>query len=103
MNDVIIVVQAMHEKEPSDMSSTWYRFLALGLGLVHLGKQEGASTTKEALNVVQEPLRTFAITLLDVCAYAGKIITYTVPCTTAIHICQLSEWLWPCKCGHPEW
>ena len=64
----------MHEKEPSDLSSTWYRFLALGLALVHLGKQEEASLTKEALNVVAEPLRTFAITLLDVCAYTGECI-----------------------------
>ena len=54
------------------MSSTWYRFLALGLGLVHLGKQKGADLTKEALNVVAEPLKTFAITLLDVCAYTGE-------------------------------
>lgn len=53
------------------MNSTWYRFLALGLALVHLGRQDEASLVKEALNVVQEPLRTFAITLLDVCAYTG--------------------------------
>lgn len=71
---VIASLQAMHEKEPSDMTSSWYRFLALGLALVHLGKQEGASLTKEALNVVAEPLRTFAITLLDVCAYTGECI-----------------------------
>lgn len=57
------------------MNSTWFRFLALGLALVHLGKQEGASLTKETLNVVKEPLRTFAITLLDICAYTGKWIT----------------------------
>ena len=66
------IMQAMHEKEPSDLNSTWYRFLALGLALVHLGKQEGASTTREALNVVTEPLRTFATILLDICAYTGK-------------------------------
>ena len=66
------IVQAMHEKEPSDMNSTWYRFLALGLALVHLGKQEGASTPREALNVVAEPLRTFATILLDICAYTGE-------------------------------
>lgn len=64
----------MHEKEPGDMNSTWFRFLALGLALVHLGKQEGANLTKETLNVVKEPLRTFAITLLDICAYTGKLI-----------------------------
>ena len=53
------------------MGSTWNRFLALGLALVHLGRQEEAGLAKEALNIVAEPLKTFAITLLDVCAYAG--------------------------------
>lgn len=62
--------------EGSEGTSTWSRFLALGLALVHLGKQEGASVAKEALNVVAEPLRTFAITLLDVCAYAGQSLFF---------------------------
>ena len=62
--------------EGSEGTSTWSRFLALGLALVHLGRQEGASVAKEALNVVAEPLRTFAITLLDVCAYAGQSLFF---------------------------
>ena len=55
-------------------TSTWNRFLSLGLALVYLGRQEGAGVAREALNVVAEPLKTFAITLLDICAYAGPLV-----------------------------
>ena len=65
----------LQERDETEANSTWNRFLALGLALVHLGKQEGASVAREALNAVSEPLRTFAITLLDVCAYAGGSIS----------------------------
>lgn len=38
-----------------------------------VGKGEAIETTLAALQVVQEPFRSFANTLVDICAYAGKI------------------------------
>jgi 26S proteasome regulatory subunit N1 len=68
------LVQTLLDREGTEVTSTWNRFLALGLALVYLGRQEGAGVAREALNVVAEPLKTFAITLLDICAYAGPLV-----------------------------
>jgi len=38
-----------------------------------LGKQEAVDTILAALHVVPEPLRGFALVLVEVCAYAGKL------------------------------
>lgn len=37
-----------------------------------LGKGEAIETTLAALQVVPEPFRSFANTLVDICAYAGQ-------------------------------
>ena len=64
-------LQIMMEREGTDLGKTHARYLALALALLYLGKQEAAELTIEALKVIPEPLRSFATTLLDVCAYAG--------------------------------
>ena len=64
-------LQIMMERDASDLGKTHARYLALALALLYLGKQDAAELTIEALKVVPEPLRSFASTLLDVCAYAG--------------------------------
>lgn len=37
------------------------------------GKQEGVEAIIAALEVIPEPFKSMATTLVDVCAYAGKI------------------------------
>ena len=65
-------LQIMMERDGTDLGKTHARYLALALALLYLGKQEAAELTIEALKVIREPLRSFATTLLDVCAYAGE-------------------------------
>ena len=65
-------LQIMMERDSTDLGKTHARYLALALALLYLGKQEAAELTIEALKVIPEPLRAFATTLLDVCAYAGQ-------------------------------
>jgi len=43
----------------------------LGVGLCHLGKQDKAETTIATLEVLPEPFRQTAVTLVEICAYAG--------------------------------
>ena len=64
-------LQLMLERQAEDMSKTHVRFLALALALLYLGKQEAAEATMAALKAVPEPLSSFAVILLEVCAYAG--------------------------------
>uniref|UniRef100_A0A8C6TXF5 26S proteasome non-ATPase regulatory subunit 2 n=1 Tax=Neogobius melanostomus TaxID=47308 RepID=A0A8C6TXF5_9GOBI len=67
------IVQAIMEKNETELKDTYARWLPLGLGLNHLGKGEAIETTLAALQVVPEPFRSFANTLVDICAYAGTI------------------------------
>ncbi|XP_064476631.1 26S proteasome non-ATPase regulatory subunit 2-like [Ornithodoros turicata] len=65
------IMTALLEKSESDLKDSYARFLPLGLGLCYLGKQEGAETITAALEVLPEPFRSMATTLVDICAYAG--------------------------------
>ncbi|RXM99756.1 26S proteasome non-ATPase regulatory subunit 2, partial [Acipenser ruthenus] len=65
------IVQTLMEKSEQELKDTYARWLPLGLGLNHLGKGEAIETTLAALQVVPEPFRSFANTLVDICAYAG--------------------------------
>lgn len=60
------------ERDVTELVKTHARYLALALALLYLGKQEAADTTVEALKVLPDPFRTFATTLLEICAYAGE-------------------------------
>lgn len=65
------ILQTMMERSETDLKDTYSRYLALGLALNYLGKQESVDATLAALEVVGEPLKSMAYMLVDVCAYAG--------------------------------
>ncbi|KAL5255103.1 hypothetical protein ACHWQZ_G014515 [Mnemiopsis leidyi] len=65
------ILQTMMDKSETELKDTHSRFLALGLALTYLGKQEEASPAIEALKVVGDPLGKMAATLVEVVAYAG--------------------------------
>ncbi|GAB6029032.1 26S proteasome non-ATPase regulatory subunit 2 [Chamberlinius hualienensis] len=65
------ILQTLMEKNEKDLKDTYARFLPLGLGLCYLGKQESVEATIAALEVIPEPFKSMATTLVDVCAYAG--------------------------------
>merc|ERR1712066_1231133 len=62
------------------------KFLPLGIGLCYLGKQETVETILAALEVVPEPLRSFANILVEVCAYAGTGNVLKIQ--QLLHICS---------------
>ncbi|MGH0128177.1 UNVERIFIED_CONTAM: hypothetical protein FKN15_044825 [Acipenser sinensis] len=59
------IVQTLMEKSEQELKDTYARWLPLGLGLNHLGKGEAIETTLAALQVVPEPFRSFANTLVQ--------------------------------------
>nr|NVI77537.1 regulatory particle non-ATPase 1 [Cucujiformia] len=65
------IMQVLMEKTENDLKDTYARFLPLGLGLCLLGKQEGADTILAALEVIPEPFKSMAVTMMDICAYAA--------------------------------
>lgn len=56
---------------------------------VCVGKGEAIETTLAALQVVPEPFRSFANTLVDICAYAGKKHTHTTLAATGHGISRI--------------
>ena len=44
----------------------------------YLGKQEGAEATLEALKAVPEPLGKWASVLVEICAYAGTFLHFSI-------------------------
>jgi 26S proteasome regulatory subunit N1 len=80
------ILQILIEKSESNLKETHARFLALALGLCYLQKQDLVDTIIAALEVVPEPLRSFATILVEVCAYAGTGNVLKIQ--KMLHICS---------------
>ncbi|KRT80458.1 hypothetical protein AMK59_7583 [Oryctes borbonicus] len=80
------IMQTLMEKSESDLKDTYARFLPLGLGLCHLGRQEAVEAIIAALEVISEPFRSMAVTMVEICAYAGTGNVLKVQ--QLLHICS---------------
>nr|NVI77517.1 regulatory particle non-ATPase 1 [Cucujiformia] len=80
------IIQTLMEKTEAELKDTYARFLPLGLGLCMLGKQEGADAILAALEVIPEPFKSMAMTMVDICAYAGTGNVLKVQ--QLLHICS---------------
>nr|CAH7738587.1 unnamed protein product [Callosobruchus chinensis] len=80
------IMQTLMEKTETELKDTYARFLPLGLGLCHLGKQEGIEAIIAALEVIPEPFKSMATTMVDICAYAGTGNVLKVQ--HLLHICS---------------
>nr|NVI77544.1 regulatory particle non-ATPase 1 [Cucujiformia] len=80
------IITTLIEKTETELKDTYARFLPLGLGLCHLGKQEGVDTIIAALQAIPEPFGSMATTLVDICAYAGTGNVLKVQ--HLLHICS---------------
>lgn len=67
----IVLIQVIMERTEAELKDTYARFLPLGLGLLYLGRQEAAEAIIAALEVIPEPFKSMATTMVDICAYAG--------------------------------
>uniref|UniRef100_A0A182VWP2 26S proteasome non-ATPase regulatory subunit 2 n=1 Tax=Anopheles minimus TaxID=112268 RepID=A0A182VWP2_9DIPT len=66
-----VLLQIIMDRSEADLKDTYARFLPLGLGLVYLGRQEAVEAVTAALEIVAEPFRSMATTMVEICAYAG--------------------------------
>lgn len=80
------LLQALLERSETQRKDTHCRFIALGIGLTYLGKQEAAEATLEALKAVSEPLGKWASVLVEVCSYAGTGNVLKIQ--NLLHICS---------------
>ena len=66
-----LLLLLMTKKDSAELVKTHCRYLALALGLLHLGKPAGISIFLEVLKTVPEPFKSFARTMLEIYAYVG--------------------------------
>lgn len=67
-----IIMRLMECTEQNEVSSTFMRFLSLGLSLLFLGKQDKCEAMLEVIRTIEhEPTRKYAEITLETCAYAG--------------------------------
>ncbi|TDL24638.1 26S proteasome regulatory complex, non-ATPase subcomplex, Rpn1 subunit [Rickenella mellea] len=66
-----IILSTLMERSEAELDEKWSRFLALGLALLHLGRQDAMDATIEALKTVEHKISKDAQILVETCAYAG--------------------------------
>uniref|UniRef100_A0A6M2DYB3 26S proteasome non-ATPase regulatory subunit 2 n=1 Tax=Xenopsylla cheopis TaxID=163159 RepID=A0A6M2DYB3_XENCH len=81
-----LIIQTLMERSEADLKDTYMRFLPLGLGLVYLGRKEAVEAIVAALEVIQEPFKSMAVTMVEVCAYAGTGNVLKIQ--ELLHICS---------------
>jgi len=80
------ILTTLMEKSGSELKEAFAKYLPLGIGLCYLGKQEAAEATVAALEVLQDPFKSMAMTLVDICAYAGTGNVLKIQ--SLLHICS---------------
>jgi len=80
------ILQTLMEKSATDFKDCFAKYLPLGIGLCFLGKQDAAEATIAALEVIPEPFRQTATTLVEICAYAGTGNVLKIQ--QLLHICS---------------
>ncbi|CAH8460919.1 unnamed protein product [Schistosoma rodhaini] len=66
------IIQSLLERPASHWSNVFSKFMALGLGLTCLGRQEEVEVILASLEAVSEPMKSMAHMICDFCAYAGS-------------------------------
>jgi len=66
-----IIIETLMERDPKQLKEPFARYMALGLALLYLGKQESAELVLETLKTIAEPFGKQASVLVEVAAYAG--------------------------------
>lgn len=65
------IIQTLLERPTSQWTYAFSKFMALGLGLTCLGRQQEVEVILASLEAVSEPMKSMAHMICDFCAYAG--------------------------------
>jgi len=80
------LLQTLMSKSELELKDTYARLIPLALGLLHLGKQEAADVVLSSLEVLQDPMKSVAKVMVDMCAYAGTGNVLKIQ--ELLHICS---------------
>ena len=74
------------EKSVDDLKDPFAKFVPLGIGLCYFQRQDEADVIYESLEVLPQPYRAMAKTLVEVCAYAGTGNVLKIQ--SLLHVCS---------------
>lgn len=65
------ILQTLLERGRDQLSDKWSRFMALGLGLLFMGKYEQTEEVLETIKAIDHPMSSMVDVLVTICSYAG--------------------------------
>ncbi|EJD06845.1 26S proteasome regulatory complex, non-ATPase subcomplex, Rpn1 subunit [Fomitiporia mediterranea MF3/22] len=66
------ILQALMERDELSLNEKWARFMALGLALLYLGRQDASDATLETLKAIEHNVSKQAQILVEICSWAGS-------------------------------
>jgi 26S proteasome regulatory subunit N1 len=73
-----VLINTMMERDPKTLTDTLARFMALGLGLLFLGKQDSADAALIACQIFDKTISLYTELTILTCAYAGSGNVYKI-------------------------
>ncbi|KAF8508239.1 armadillo-type protein [Hysterangium stoloniferum] len=80
------ILQTLMEREDAQLNEKWARFMALGLALLFLGRQDASDATIETLKAIPHSLSKQAQILVDICSFAGT--SNVLKIQSLLHYCN---------------
>ncbi|KAJ8145643.1 hypothetical protein OXX80_006261 [Metschnikowia pulcherrima] len=65
------ILQTVMERDAAQLDSKFMRFMALGLGLLYMGKTESIDDAVDIIDAISHPISKTLKVLINICAYAG--------------------------------
>lgn len=65
------ILQTLLEREFSQLNNKFVRFMAMGLGLLYMGKLELIDDVLDIIDAIEHPINKTLKVLINICAYAG--------------------------------
>lgn len=67
----LAILQTLLERDHAQLGSKYVRFMALGLGLLYMGKTEMVDDVLDIIDAIEHPISKTLKVLANICAYAG--------------------------------
>lgn len=65
------ILQSLLEKDATQLTSKWIRFMCLGLGLLYMGKYDQVDDVLDTINAIEHPISKSLKVLIKICSYVG--------------------------------
>lgn len=65
------ILQSLLDKDPTQLTSKWIRFMCLGLGLLYMGKYDQVDDVLDTIDAIEHPISKSLKVLIKICSYAG--------------------------------